>query len=142
MGLKTLAVGGVGEDMMGDWVLERLKSFGVDVSAMQRKLTGVDSQLGTLSTRTTAEDVRSAIDATLRPELKQVGQQFVALQQQHRQRPPRMSLPPRPAQRKHLTQPLEKHRRQNQGGAVRGPTAKGCSSGCGCRRYGAADATK
>ncbi len=53
-----------------------------NLSAMQRKLTGVDSQLGTLSTRTTAEDVRSAIDATLRPELKQVGQQFVALQQQ------------------------------------------------------------
>lgn len=37
MGMKTLAVGGVGEDIMGDWVLERLKSFGVDVSAMQRK---------------------------------------------------------------------------------------------------------
>ena len=37
MGLKALAVGGVGEDIMGDWVLERLKSFGVDVSAMQRK---------------------------------------------------------------------------------------------------------
>lgn len=53
-----------------------------NLSAMQRKLTGVDSQLGTLSTRATAEEVRSAIDATLRPELKQVGQQFVALQQQ------------------------------------------------------------
>lgn len=52
------------------------------LSALQRKLTGVDSQLGTLSTRTTAEEVRSAIDAMLRPELKQVGQQFVALQQQ------------------------------------------------------------
>ena len=37
MGLKTLAVGGVGEDIMGDWVLERLKYFGVDVSTMQRK---------------------------------------------------------------------------------------------------------
>lgn len=53
-----------------------------NLSAMQRKLTGVDSQIDTLSTRTTAEEVRSAIDATLRPELKQVGQQFVALQQQ------------------------------------------------------------
>ncbi|MFO0621033.1 MAG: hypothetical protein U0745_06535 [Polyangia bacterium] len=52
-----------------------------NLSAMQRKLTGVDSQLGTLSTRTTTEDVRSAIDATLRPELKQVGQQFADLQQ-------------------------------------------------------------
>ncbi len=37
MGLNTLAVGGVGEDIMGDWVLERLRHFGVDVSAMQRK---------------------------------------------------------------------------------------------------------
>ncbi len=52
-----------------------------NLSALQRKMTGVDSQLGTLSTRTTTEDVRSAIDATLRPELKQVGQQFADLQQ-------------------------------------------------------------
>ena len=37
MGLKTLAVGGVGDDIMADWVLARLKHFGVDVSAMQRK---------------------------------------------------------------------------------------------------------
>jgi sugar/nucleoside kinase (ribokinase family) len=37
MGLKTLAVGGVGEDIMADWVLARLKHFGVDVSTMQRK---------------------------------------------------------------------------------------------------------
>ena len=35
MGLKTLAVGGVGEDLMGDWVLQRMKHFGVDTSAMQ-----------------------------------------------------------------------------------------------------------
>ncbi|MDA3922361.1 MAG: sugar kinase [Salinisphaera sp.] len=35
-GLKTLAVGGVGEDLMGDWVLERLKHFDVDISTMQR----------------------------------------------------------------------------------------------------------
>ena len=38
MGLKTLAVGGVGEDLMADWVLQRLKHFGVDTSAMQQKL--------------------------------------------------------------------------------------------------------
>ncbi|MCA0433993.1 MAG: PfkB family carbohydrate kinase [Proteobacteria bacterium] len=37
MGLKTLAIGGVGEDLMGDWVLARLQHFGVDTSAMQRK---------------------------------------------------------------------------------------------------------
>jgi len=36
MGLKTLAVGGVGDDLMGDWVLQRLARFGVDTSAMQR----------------------------------------------------------------------------------------------------------
>ncbi len=37
MGLRTLAVGGVGKDLMGDWVLERLASFGVDCSMMQRE---------------------------------------------------------------------------------------------------------
>jgi sugar/nucleoside kinase (ribokinase family) len=37
MGLKTLAVGGVGRDLMGDWVRERLSHFGVDISAMQQK---------------------------------------------------------------------------------------------------------
>lgn len=36
MGLKALAVGGVGEDMMGDWVLSRVASFGVDASGLQR----------------------------------------------------------------------------------------------------------
>ncbi len=37
MGLKTLAVAGLGEDLMGDWVLRRLQHFGVDVSAVQRR---------------------------------------------------------------------------------------------------------
>jgi sugar/nucleoside kinase (ribokinase family) len=37
MGLKTLAVAGVGEDLMGDWVLQRLQHFGVDTSAVQRQ---------------------------------------------------------------------------------------------------------
>ncbi|HUQ36337.1 MAG TPA: sugar kinase [Aestuariivirga sp.] len=37
MGLKTLAVGGVGADLMGDWVLKRLQHFGVDTSAMQQR---------------------------------------------------------------------------------------------------------
>ncbi len=37
MGIKTLAVGGVGEDIMADWVLARLKHFGVDTWGMQQK---------------------------------------------------------------------------------------------------------
>lgn len=37
MGLKAQAVGGVGEDLMGDWVLERLNHFGVDTSMMQHQ---------------------------------------------------------------------------------------------------------
>jgi sugar/nucleoside kinase (ribokinase family) len=37
MGLKTLAVGGVGDDIMAEWVLARLKHFGVDISQMQQK---------------------------------------------------------------------------------------------------------
>lgn len=36
MGCKTLAVGGVGDDLMGDWVLQRLQHFGIDTSAMQQ----------------------------------------------------------------------------------------------------------
>jgi sugar/nucleoside kinase (ribokinase family) len=35
MGLHCLAVGGVGADLMGDWVIRRLEHFGVDVSGMQ-----------------------------------------------------------------------------------------------------------
>ena len=35
MGLKTLAVGGVGEDLMGEWVRRRLRDFGVDTSGLQ-----------------------------------------------------------------------------------------------------------
>lgn len=37
MGLKTQAVGGVGHDLMGDWVMDRLSHFGVDTEMMQRK---------------------------------------------------------------------------------------------------------
>ena len=37
LNLKTLAVGGVGVDLMGDWVLQRLKHFGVDISCMQQQ---------------------------------------------------------------------------------------------------------
>ena len=36
LGLKTLAVGGYGRDMMGDWAVSRLESFGIDTSGLQR----------------------------------------------------------------------------------------------------------
>lgn len=36
MGLGVLSVGGVGRDLMGDWVLQRLSDFGVDASGIQR----------------------------------------------------------------------------------------------------------
>ena len=36
MGLKCAAVGGVGSDMMGDWVLQRLAHFGVDTVALKQ----------------------------------------------------------------------------------------------------------
>ena len=35
-GLSVQAVGGVGEDLMGDWVLRRLADFGIDTANMQR----------------------------------------------------------------------------------------------------------
>lgn len=37
MRLKTRAVGGVGQDLMGDWVMQRLKDFKVDTKMMQRE---------------------------------------------------------------------------------------------------------
>jgi sugar/nucleoside kinase (ribokinase family) len=37
MGLNTLAVCGVGDDLMGDWVQQRLTHFGVDTWGVQRK---------------------------------------------------------------------------------------------------------
>ena len=37
MGLKTRAIGGVGEDLMGHWVMQRLGHFGVDCGMMQRR---------------------------------------------------------------------------------------------------------
>lgn len=36
MGLKTAAVGGVGPDMMGDWVLQRMHHFGVDTKNLKQ----------------------------------------------------------------------------------------------------------
>jgi sugar/nucleoside kinase (ribokinase family) len=38
MGLKTLALAGVGQDLMGDWVLQRLQHFGVDTWGVQHQL--------------------------------------------------------------------------------------------------------
>ena len=34
-GMKVLAVGGVGDDLMGDWVIRRMAQFGIDTSMMQ-----------------------------------------------------------------------------------------------------------
>ncbi|KQT57729.1 MULTISPECIES: carbohydrate kinase family protein [unclassified Aureimonas] len=49
-GLKCLAVGGVGDDLMADWVLQRLQHFDVDVSMIQR-LTGVGTSSSIVLTR-------------------------------------------------------------------------------------------
>jgi len=37
MGLQTCAVTGLGQDLMGDWVMQRLTHFGVDTSMVQRE---------------------------------------------------------------------------------------------------------
>lgn len=51
MGLSTLAVTGIGEDLMGDWVLERLRHFGVDTAAVQRQ-PGWKTSSSIVTTRT------------------------------------------------------------------------------------------
>jgi sugar/nucleoside kinase (ribokinase family) len=58
MGLKTLAVGGVGRDLMGDWVLARLHHFGVDVSTMQQ-IDGARTSSSIVTTR--ADGTRPAL---------------------------------------------------------------------------------
>lgn len=50
LGLKTLAVGGYGRDMMGDWAVARLESFGIDTSGLQR-LAGVPTSSSIVLTR-------------------------------------------------------------------------------------------
>ena len=50
MGLTTLAVGGVGDDLMGDWVLERLRHFRVSTSGMQR-IAGARTSSSIVTTR-------------------------------------------------------------------------------------------
>lgn len=49
-GLNVQAVGGVGEDDMGDWVLQKLQSFGVDVKHMER-CPGVSTSSSIVTTR-------------------------------------------------------------------------------------------
>lgn len=51
MGLNTLAIGGVGDDLMGKWVLEQVASYGIDISAMQR-CVGVPTSSSIILTRT------------------------------------------------------------------------------------------
>ena len=50
LGLKTLAVGGYGQDMMGDWAVSRLEGFGIDTSGLQR-LKGVPTSSSIVLTR-------------------------------------------------------------------------------------------
>lgn len=51
LGLSCLAIGGYGEDMMGDWAVDRLVSFGIDTSAIER-LPGVPTSSTIVLTRT------------------------------------------------------------------------------------------
>jgi sugar/nucleoside kinase (ribokinase family) len=50
LGLKSLAVGAVGDDEKADWVLLTLRKFGADVSAMQR-LSGIPTSATILNVR-------------------------------------------------------------------------------------------
>lgn len=49
-GLKVQAVGGVGHDLMGDWVLRRMADFGIDTGLMQR-CDGVATSSSVVTTR-------------------------------------------------------------------------------------------
>ena len=65
LGLKSLAVGAVGDDEKADWVLGRMEKHGIDVSAMQR-LTGIPTSATILNIRPNGErpalHVRGASD--------------------------------------------------------------------------------
>jgi len=50
LGLSCLAVGGYGRDMMGDWAVDRIASFGVDTSALER-IAGVPTSSSIVLTR-------------------------------------------------------------------------------------------
>ncbi|MCA8878388.1 MAG: sugar kinase [Rhodobacteraceae bacterium] len=58
MGLSCKAVGGVGTDLMGDWVVDRLDSFGVETSHLQR-LKNVPTSSSIVLTR--ADGTRPAL---------------------------------------------------------------------------------
>ncbi|WP_421566870.1 carbohydrate kinase family protein [Ochrobactrum sp. EDr1-4] len=49
-GMKVLAVGGVGDDLMGDWVIRRMAHFGIDTSMMQL-CEGVGTSSSIVTTR-------------------------------------------------------------------------------------------
>lgn len=49
-GLNVLAVGGIGDDLMGDWVIRRLDQFGIDTSMMQL-CKGVGTSSSIVTTR-------------------------------------------------------------------------------------------
>ena len=65
LGLKSLAVGAVGDDEKADWVLGRMEKHGIDVSAMQR-LEGIPTSATILNIRPNGErpalHVRGASD--------------------------------------------------------------------------------
>jgi sugar/nucleoside kinase (ribokinase family) len=50
LGLDCLAIGGYGQDMMGDWAVDRIASFGIDTSALQR-IPGVPTSSSIVLTR-------------------------------------------------------------------------------------------
>lgn len=50
MGLSCLAVGGVGQDLMGDWVLKRLREFDIDTSTLPQ-LAGWRTSSSIVTTR-------------------------------------------------------------------------------------------
>lgn len=65
LGLKSLAVGAVGDDEKGDFVIDTMGRFGIDTSGMQR-LTGVPTSASILNVRPNGErpalHVRGASD--------------------------------------------------------------------------------
>ena len=50
MGLSCAAVGGLGDDMMGDWVLQRLQRFGIDTTALPQ-IPGARTSSSIVTTR-------------------------------------------------------------------------------------------
>lgn len=50
VGLSTRAVGGIGADLMGDWVLQRLQDFSIDTTHM-RRYAGVPTSASIVTTR-------------------------------------------------------------------------------------------